>query len=285
MDMKTEGEGVSKLEMVAGVPRIALQCQGEGAALVFLHGIGGNRHNWLAQQRELGAHYRTVAWDARGYGDSDDYDGPLAFADFSADLLRVLDHLGVERAHLVGLSMGGRIALDFWGRHPSRVASLVLADTSGGMPDSPDKQARIEQVLNERRRPLLQGASPRDLAPVLARTLLSPHAPPDARAQAEASLAALRTGSYLKTLDEVTRYDRFPPFESIGVPTLVINGEYDSIAPPDFGRQVAARIPGGRFALIERAGHLSNIEQPAAFNALLRDFLQQVDAVQRSVHT
>lgn len=282
--MNQQGEGVSTVEMVAGVPRIALKCHGDGAVVVFLHGIGGNRHNWNAQQRALGQHCRTVAWDARGYGDSDDYDGPLAFADFSADLLRVLNHLSVEQAHLVGLSMGGRIALDFCGRHADRVASLVLADTSGGMPDGPDKQARIERVLNERRRPLLQGATPRDLAPVLAPALVSPQAPPDVLAQAEASLAALRTGSYLKTLEEVTRYERFPAFESIAVPTLVINGEHDTIAPPEFGRQVAARIPDAQFVLIEGAGHLSNMEQPAAFNARVGTFLRQVGAFHRSTH-
>ena len=97
-----------------------------------MHGIGGNRTNWHDQLPAFGARYRAVAWDARGYGLSDDYDGPLSYDDFCGDILRVLDHFGARKAHLVGLSMGGFIAQDFYAHHPERVASLVLADTRPG---------------------------------------------------------------------------------------------------------------------------------------------------------
>ncbi len=255
-------------------PQLAVAHVGAGPLVVLMHGVGGGRGNWRAQQAALAPSFTAAAWDARGYGDSDDYAGPLSFADFCADLLRVLDHFGAEQAHLVGLSMGGRIALDFYGRHPQRVASLVVADTSSGMPPGPDRDRRIDEVLRQRRQPLLEGRTPRDLAPELARTLLGPNAGSAARAEAERSLAALRVESYLKTLDEVTRYDGFPRFEDVRVPTLVMVGEHDAIATPDFARSVAARIPGARFAVLADAGHLSNLEQPAAFNAELLAFLR-----------
>ena len=121
---------------VPGAPRIAYEAAGAGPTVVFMHGIGGNRSNWREQLAALAPEFRAVAWDARGYGDSDDYAGPLAFPDFAADLLRLLDHLDVERAHLVGLSMGGRIAMDFYEAHTSRVASLVLCDTFPGYDES-----------------------------------------------------------------------------------------------------------------------------------------------------
>ena len=265
----------ASLVRVGPSPHIALSCAGEGPLVVLLHGVGGSRGNWDAQLAALSAaQFCAVAWDARGYGASEDYIGPLDFGDFSADLLRVLDRFGAQTAHLVGLSMGGRIALDFYGRHPQRVASLVLADTSGGMPPGPDRDERVQAFLRERQRPLLDGRTPRELAATLATSLVSAQADARTRAEAERSLAALRSDSYLKTLEEVTRYDSFPAFESIRVPTLVIVGEHDGIATPEYARSVAERIPGARFALIAQAGHLSNIERPQEFNAQVIAFLR-----------
>jgi len=268
---------VTDPERIGPAPLIAIDRRGSGPLVVFLHGVGGNRSNWSAQLAAFEPDFTAVAWDARGYGDSDDYEGPLAFGDFSVDLLRVLDHFDVPQAHLVGLSMGGRIALDFCGRHPQRVASLVLADTSGGMPDGPDKERRIEAFLRERKQPLLQGTTLRELAPRIARTLVTPSIEPQRLAQAEASLAALRTESYLKTLDEVTRYEGFPAFESLRVACLVVVGEHDSIASPDYARSMASRIPGARFAMIPGAGHLSNIECPETFNATVLEFVRETE--------
>ena len=152
--------------LVGPAPRLALSVPGHGPLVVFLHGIGGHRQHWDDQLHVFGAHFTAAAWDARGYGDSDDYDGPLAFADFSADLARVLDGFGAERAHLVGLSLGGRIARDFALRHPARVATLVLANTTAGFDTlTPDQ---IEAFIRSRRVPLESGRTPRELAPKLA---------------------------------------------------------------------------------------------------------------------
>jgi len=99
--------------------------------LLFLHGIRGNRRNWRRQLEFFSRHFRAAAWDARGYGESEDYEGPLRFDEhFTADVLRAADHFGAGKFHLVGLSMGGRIARNFALRHPERLRSLVLAGTS-----------------------------------------------------------------------------------------------------------------------------------------------------------
>src|SRR5207244_9204807 len=109
---------------------------------VLLHGIGGNKRNWHPNLAAFGQHWHAAAWDARGYGESEDYDGALDFLDFSRDLVRVLDHFGAASAHVVGLSMGGRIALYFVALHPERVRTLTLCDTHTGFADWSEEKKR-----------------------------------------------------------------------------------------------------------------------------------------------
>ena len=101
-------------KQIGGNPRISFNETGNGPPLVFLHGIGGNRTNWYEQQSAMADLCTTIAWDARGYGRSEDYEGPLNFRLFGEDLVRLLDSREIERAHLVGLSMGARILMDFF---------------------------------------------------------------------------------------------------------------------------------------------------------------------------
>ena len=119
--------------IVPGEPPIACDVARGGAAggptLVFLHGIGGNASNWADQLAYFAPRFRAVAWDARGYGGSGGKDAD--FHDFADDLARVVRHFGGP-AHVVGLSMGGRVALDAWSRTPELIASLTLADCSAG---------------------------------------------------------------------------------------------------------------------------------------------------------
>ncbi|MGH8596066.1 MAG: alpha/beta fold hydrolase [Gammaproteobacteria bacterium] len=260
---------------VEGVPRLAYSSAGHGVPLVFMHGIGGNRSNWSEQVAHFAARYHAVAWDARGYGDSDDYATPLHFADFSADLHRLLDALGATAAHLVGLSMGGRIALDFYERAPQRVLSLTLADSFPGYDESFTPEAR-EKFIRLRKQPLLEGKTPRDIAPIVAKTLVSQTAV-DAHVQRLVdSLAALHQESYIKAIEAMTRYEPVAALHDIRVPTLVVVGDEDRLTPPQIAREMAAKIPNARLAILRHAGHLSNIEQPRWFNRVLDEFLSEL---------
>jgi 3-oxoadipate enol-lactonase len=262
-----------KTVFVGPAPRIALSVAGHGPLVVFLHGIGGHRRHWDDQLAAFGADFTAAAWDARGYGDSDDYDGPLAFADFSADLARVLDFFGAERAHLVGLSLGGRIARDFCLRHPDRVATLVLANTTAGFDTLSTEE--VEAFIRSRRGPLEAGRTPRELAPELAQNLIGPSAAAGAYERLLASMAALRKDSYLKTIEASTREDRGARIESIAAPTLVVTSDEDRLYPVALAAEMACRIPGARLAVVRGAGHLSNLEQPQAFNAAVLPFLRE----------
>ena len=180
-------------EMVPGRPRIAFDIQGIGPLVVFLHGIGGNRTNWHDQLPVFAERYTAVAWDARGYGDSDDYEGALEFADFSDDMERLFDHLGSHRAHLIGLSMGGRIAQHHYFTRPERVATLTLVDTHPGFSHLTAEQR--EDYVHARKEPLVQGKQPVDIAPGIVERLSGPDAPEQIRRRIFDGIAALRKES------------------------------------------------------------------------------------------
>ncbi|MFN0299286.1 MAG: alpha/beta fold hydrolase [Burkholderiales bacterium] len=261
-------------DFLPGSPRIAFDHTGEGPLLVFLHGIGGNRTNWHDQLPVFGREFHAVAWDARGYGLSDDYEGPLEFARFADDLRRLLDHFKAETAHLCGLSMGGRILQDFYPRHPHRAATLVLCDTMAGFDAAftPEKRAEFVRL---RKQPLVEGKEPKDIAPIVARTLMSPKSSPEALQKLIDSMSALHKDSYIKTIEASTHYDRVADLPNIRVPTLLVYGEDDTLTPPALGRSMAEKIAGAEMVVIPDAGHLSNIERPAAFNRAVLAFLQR----------
>jgi 3-oxoadipate enol-lactonase len=249
---------------VPGSPRIAVEVAGRGPLVAFLHGIGGNRNHWQPQLNFVARHgFRAAAWDARGYGDSEDYAGGLQFDDFTSDLLRLVDHLGEKRAHLVGLSMGGRIARNFALKHPGRVHSLTLANTSPGFDAlSADE---VLKFVDERR----------NRTPESTRRLLGSRARPGAHEALLNSFHALRNDSYLKTLEASVAQDRAAPLEKIAVPTLVITGDEDRVYPLALMQRMAQRIPNSELVVLESCGHLSNLEQPERFNEVVLDFLNR----------
>ena len=258
-------------EYIPGPPRIAVDHAGAGQLLIMLHGIGGNRTNWHDQLPVFGVHFHAVSWDARGYGASDDYEGPLDFGDFARDLARVLDHFNSARAHLVGLSMGGMIAMDFYSRYPERVATLTICDSLPGFNHLTPEQRR--EFVRLRQEPLLNGKEPKDIASSVAETLIGKSARPGSFERLVASMSALHKESYLKTIAGGASYQRHFELEKFAVPTHVVVGDEDRLTPPEMSRQMAARIPGARLTVIEGAGHLSNIEQPEKFNGAVLGFL------------
>jgi 3-oxoadipate enol-lactonase len=232
--------------------------------VLFVHGVGGNRHHWDGQIAFLSAHFRATAWDARGYGDSEDYEGPLNFeADFSADVLRVLDHFKEKKAHLVGLSMGGRIVRNVALRHPERLHSVTLANTSAGIDAMTPEQ--VARFVEERR----------NRTPETMRALIGSRADPGAMQVLQQSVKALHKPMYLKTLEAIVAQDHRAPVEEIRVPTLVIAGDEDKVYPKGSTRNLAERIPGSTFVEFTGCGHLSNLEQPELFNETLLAFLRR----------
>jgi len=259
-------------DLVPGDPAIAFDRVGEGPPVVFLHGVGGNRRNWSAQLGALAPRYTTIALDQRGYGDSDDFQNPLDFADVASDLARVLDHLHIQRAHLVGLSMGGRVLLEAWRAHADRFATLTLCSVFPSFAKTLSAQAREEYVAR-RRDPLVAGVTPAEIAPSLAERLTAPGTSAEIRAELEESIAALRVTPYLATVEAATRFDASDVPATVDVPTLLIYGDQDPLTPPGVGEDVHAQIVDSRLEVMAGIGHLVNLEARHAFNALLHTFL------------
>ena len=256
-----------------GALQLAYAREGTGPVVIFMHGIGGNHTNWDEQQTALSNRYCTVAWDARGYGDSDDPDEPLKFSDFADDLNALLDHLGVQTAHLVGLSMGGMIAQEFYGRYADRVATLTLAGTSQGFGAA--SEADRQEFLARRLKPLEAGLTPADLAPKMLDVLAGSKASKKVRQRLLNSLSAVRTGPYIQALKATMSTDFRKTLPQINVPTLIIVGSEDKVLPMSESQILANALPHAELMLIEHAGHLANIEYPDLFNTILRDFLDR----------
>ena len=242
-----------KTECILDNPSIAIDHAGQGELLVLMHGIGGNRTNWTEQVKEFSEHFHVVSWDARGYGNSDDYDGPLDFADFARDLNALLDHFGVDKAHLCGLSMGGRIAQDFYLQFPERVKTLVLVATFAGFRNFSSEER--QRFINLRKKPLVEeGKEPRDIAPMVAKTLIGPTASDEKFQRLVQSMEKLHKESYIKTIEASTMYDKALELETVTVPTCLVFGEHDSLTTPDTGKAMAKRIAGSEFHVVPWSG-------------------------------
>lgn len=256
---------------IGNKPSISVDYSGQGEMVLFLHGIGGNKKNWKNNISFFSKQFLSVALDTRGYGDSDDYKGELDFNDVLDDLRKVIDFFDKDIAHIVGLSMGGQIATLFYNKYPSYVKTLTLCDTHFGLSNlSP---AEIEKFINLRKEPLINGKEPKDIAPIVASTLIGDINNKSAYEQLVNSMELLHKKSYLKTIETSMRTEHRHVFEKIDVPTFIMVGELDTLTPPSMSKEIMKEIKNSRLSIIPNAGHLSNIENPKVFNQKLLEFL------------
>ena len=250
---------------------LAYSDEGQGPPVVFLHAFPLNRTMWAPQVAGLSDRFRVITIDLRGHGESDAPMWRYTLDRFAEDVHGLLAHLGIGRATFVGLSMGGYILFALYRTHPELFQSLVLADTRATA-DTPDaRAARFSMAQIAYRR----GASV--IADLMLPKLLSPAAC-EHRADLRDQLRTIITGNQvsgiagdLMAMEE--RPDSTPLLRTISVPTLVIVGEEDLASPPEEVEGMAKQIPGSTFVRIPQAGHLSNLENPGAFNAALLSFL------------
>lgn len=240
--------------------------------IVLLHGLGGSREAWEPQMGQFPG-LRTLAWDMPGYGQS----APLpemTFTELGLTLDTLLNAAGIRDVHLVGHSMGGMVALEYAATHPDRMASLVLSATSAAFGTSDgDWQKRF---VAARLAPLEAGRSMADLAPGLVAGMIGEDPDPAGITLAESVMAAVPEATYRAAIACLVGFDKRAALPAIQVPTLLISGERDAVAPPAMMERMAGRMPSARHLTIDKAGHLLNLEKPAAFNAALAAFYKDL---------
>lgn len=250
--------------------RLHYERAGSGPPLLLLHGIGSSSRSFRHQLDDLADAFDVIAWDAPGYGRSEDPLTPFTLDDLADRAALLLDELDIERAHVLGVSMGGVVAQLVYHRHPSRVRSLVLADTNvgGGALPEPERSARVSQRLEA-----LERLGAPGMAEQRAPHLVRPDAPAELVAEVTEIMAQIRPAGYRAAAIALGNTDLTARLADIHAPTLVIHGESDGVVPLSSAHQLANEIPRARLVIIPEAGHVANQEQPAAFNAAVRAFL------------
>jgi len=250
---------------------IAYDVTGAGPAVVLIHGGFGDRRMWDRQVPALALRHRVVRFEFRGYGRS-----PAPTADYAAlpDVLRLLDHLGIDQAALVGNSMGGALAVDFALVHPERVSRLVLvASVVGGFPFPEEDRERERQVVRT--------AADRGTEAAAELWLLHPMV---AETRRDSAAGPLLRRMVLENREvwgiPFDRSDRLTPralrrLGDVHVPTLVIVGALDTPANQAAGRALASGIPGARLVVLAGADHLPQLIRADTVNVLLREFLDR----------
>jgi pimeloyl-ACP methyl ester carboxylesterase len=249
--------------------------QGQGPALVLLHGIGSAGRSFDRQLASLAPMNRVVAWDAPGYGGS----SPLAAshptaADYADALAALLDALVVRKCHLLGHSLGCLMAARFAADHPERVLSLSLCSIAIGHADLPEAE---RQKLLDQRVGDLAALGPRGMAEKRAPRLLGPAAPTDALVRLVDTLSTVHPEGYaqaarmLSTADIKADVRRLPA----SLPGQIIYGDSDVITPPKRNQEIAALWPQAAVHVLPGVGHALYLEQPDAFTAILGRFVEQ----------
>lgn len=253
-----------------GAHKLYYEVHGDaGPWVVLSHSLACDHTMWDPQIPLLAKHYRVLAYDTRGHGKSDVPPGPYTLDDLAADVIGVMDTVGVERAHLVGLSMGGMTAQHAALMAPERFLSLVLADTSARIP--PELRPMWEQRMATARE---QGMAALE-AGTLERWFTAGY-----RASNPGPVAAIGelirstpVDGYVGCSHGISHLDVLDRIGSITCPVLVIVGAEDAGTPVAWHEAIHAAIPHSKYVVLQDAAHLSNIEQAAAFDAALMPFL------------
>jgi pimeloyl-ACP methyl ester carboxylesterase len=261
-------------KIVSDDAEIFYDVAGSGSPVVLLHPFPAHHEFWLPVSSFLSSRYQLIMPDLRGHGESALGNGPATMAKHARDISRVMDAVGIDRASLVGVSIGGYAIFEFWRSFRGRATALVLCNTKAPADSSEARATRLqsaEDVLPHGTEPFFEGMLQKVLGDTTRRSR------PDV---VEGALRLMRKMS----ADDVAgvqhgmaeRPDSVPALKTIDVPTLIITGDEDVMTGVPEAELMKQNILGSRMAVIGKAGHYSPWEQPDEVGRLLRQFLDSI---------
>jgi len=247
------------------------EVHGEGTPVLFVHGFPLSGEMWKSAAAELKGTYKVIVPDLRGHGGSE-ATKEVSMADYANDLAVLLVHLGEARpAVVVGLSMGGYVAMEFYRRHRKHVRALVLVDTRAEA-DTPEgargRKDTAEKVLKD---------GSKVVADAMIGKLFAPDVAVSLKDKWQATMASTPPQGVAAALHAMAgRIDSTTTLQSIDVPVLIVVGDKDVITPPELAQKMNAAAKGSQLEVITGAGHMAPVEKPEVFNPILKKFLGEV---------
>ena len=259
-------------EVNIGGLRIAFERKGEGVPLVLLHGGLSDSRMWRRQLDELSDEFTVVAWDTPGCGRSADPPETFRLPDFADCLAAFIEEIGLVKPHILGLSFGAGLALEFYHRYPAIPRSLILASAyagwSGSLPSDVVEQ-RLQQGLQESELP------PEQVVEMWIPTLFVKSVSAEVIEETAAIMSEFHPVGMRTMLLSFAEADLRDMLPTIKVPTLLLHGEADQRSPLNVAENLHAKIPTSRLVIIPAVGHEISLEAPATFNAEVRSFLRE----------
>ncbi|QUH03022.1 3-oxoadipate enol-lactonase [Saccharopolyspora erythraea] len=232
--------------------------------VVLSNSIGTDLALWDQQVPALARHFRVLRYDQRGHGGTPAKPGPYDLRDLAGDVLELLDHLGIERAHFAGVSIGGMTGMWLAEHAADRIAALALICTSAELGPRQNWRDRAALVREQGTTAVVEASLPRWFTPALAER-------PDVAAKFGGMLGDCDDEGYAGCCEAIASMDLLAGLPGITAPTLVIAGRDDPATPPPHAERIAAAVPGARLEVLDDAAHLANAEQPELVNDLLLD--------------
>ncbi|HEX6820159.1 MAG TPA: alpha/beta fold hydrolase [Ktedonobacterales bacterium] len=241
--------------------------------ILLLTGLGSKRLGWMRQMEAFGREYRTLALDHRDTGDSDEVEVPYTVADLADDASTLLSALGIARANVVGISLGGFVALQLAVHHPEQIDKLVLVSTSAGGATHVNPSPEVAALLAPDTNLEIGERAVRNYSAIMAAQYVQAHPEELERIAETARYRPMSQGAYMRQLQAALAHDVTSELQSIRMPTLVIHGEVDPLVPPPNGAYLAGAIPGARHMVYPGVGHIPIVERADDFNRDVLAFL------------
>lgn len=251
--------------------------EAEAAVIIFIHGFPFNKWKWENQIGLLKERYRVIAYDVRGHGESIANTAQMNMNQLSDDLFSFMDAIGVESAIICGLSMGGYIALSSVLSQPARIEALILCDTQCGADSDQARTKRMDVIESIQKNGLSQYAHDSVQKLFCEASLMDKL---NEVSSIEQTILHTSVETIVNTLKALAaRKETCSRLNQINIPVMILVGESDQITPLEAAQKMQDLITGSSLQVIEKAGHLSNLENPASFNGYLQGFLTSIQQI------